>query len=106
MSCNIWRDTPRALAAAVTDSPISGRTSSRMISPGCTGGNRFFTSIPSFLVVVFKVNILRVFAGPAERDAVVCADAHGPPLRAAAEIVEPVPGHVHVSRLGGQLQGL
>src|SRR5713226_1448488 len=75
MSCTIWRDTPRAFATAVTDKPTSGRMSSRMISPGCTGGNPFFPFIGNLLMVVFKVDINRVFAWPAERDAVVSGDA-------------------------------
>ena len=34
MSCSIWRETPKALATAVTDKPTDGRMSSFRISPG------------------------------------------------------------------------
>ena len=41
-----------------------------MTSPGCTDGNPFLLSIFCSLMVILKVEILRVFLRPAERDAV------------------------------------
>src|ERR1035441_4705144 len=106
MSWTIWRDTPSAFAAAVMDSPTSGRISSRRISPGCTGGNPFLRSSVFSLMVVFKVDILRVFARPRERDAVVAGDAHRPSLRGAVQAVEPVPCQIHLFRLSCYFQRL
>ena len=60
----------------VTDRPTSGRMSSLRISPGCTGGNAFFLSISSPLMIILKINIVRIFTRPAERDPVVSSDAH------------------------------
>src|SRR5438093_987708 len=86
--------------------PTSGRMSSLMISPGCTGGKRFLLSIPSSLVVILKIDIVRVFPRPAERDAVVSSDAHGPSPRFAAQTVEPISCDVHVLRLRCRFQRL
>src|ERR1017187_9542718 len=46
---SICRDTPKAVAAAVTDRPVDGRMSSLIISPGWTGGSPFFLTIASSL---------------------------------------------------------
>src|SRR5713226_4562710 len=80
--------------------------SSLMISPGCTGGNAFFLSISSSLMVILKIDIVRVLTRPAERDAVVSSDAHGPSPRVAVQTVEPVPCHVHVLWLRCHFQRL
>src|SRR5712691_8464884 len=80
--------------------------SSLMISPGCTGGNPFLFSISSSLTVVLQIDIVRVFPRPAERDAVVSGDAHGPSPRVAAQTVEPIPRDVHVLRLRCHFQRL
>src|ERR1700691_2172512 len=61
MSCSIWRDTPKAFAAVLTDRPEYGRMASLIISPGWMGGSPFFLSIASSLMVVFKIDIRRVF---------------------------------------------
>ena len=57
-------------------------------------------------MVVFKIDIMRVFAGPAERDAVVSGNAHVPSPRVAVQTVEPVTCHIHVFRLRCHLQQL
>jgi hypothetical protein len=57
-------------------------------------------------MVVFKIDVLGVFAGPTERNPVVSGYAHGPFLRSSAQTVEPVPGHGHVLRLSRHFQGL
>lgn len=57
-------------------------------------------------MVVFKIDIMRVLARPAERDAVVSGDAHGPPPRVAVQTVEPETCHIHVFRLRRHLQRL
>jgi hypothetical protein len=57
MPCSICRDTPKALAAPVTDRPTDGRMSSLIISPGCIAGNAFFLFIAPSLKVVFIVYV-------------------------------------------------
>jgi hypothetical protein len=56
MSCSIWRDTPNAFAAKVTERPVSGRMSSLIISPGWMGGIPFFLSMSSSLMIIFKID--------------------------------------------------
>jgi hypothetical protein len=58
-----------------------------------------FSSLVTFLMVIFKVDINRAFARPAERDAIVSGNADGPSPRFALQAVEPVPCHVHFLRL-------
>ena len=41
-------------------------------------------------MIIFKINVKRTFAGPAERYAVVPRNTNGPPLRVAPKTVEPV----------------
>ena len=57
-------------------------------------------------MVVLKVDIVRVFPRPAERDAIVSSDVHGPSPQVAAQTVEPIPCDVHVLRLRCHLQRL
>src|SRR5437870_8724047 len=106
MSCSIWRDTPRAFAAAVTDRPADGRMSCLIISPGWTGGSPFFPFIPSSLMVVFKIDIQSVFAGPPEGDPVIPSNAHRPASRITLQAVEAKPSDVHILRLRRYCQHL
>jgi hypothetical protein len=57
-------------------------------------------------MVIFKVDINRAFARPAERDAMVSGNADGPSPRLALQAVEPVPGQVHFLRLRRDLKQL
>src|ERR1700676_3899466 len=53
------RDTPSAIAAAVTDNPAGSTISVRMKSPGCGGFFRGI-SVSIYLMVAFKIQVLRV----------------------------------------------
>src|ERR1035438_3245379 len=106
MPCSIWRDTLKALAAAVTDSPTEGRISSLIISPGWTGGSPFLLSMTSSLVVVLKIDIQSVFARPPERNAIVPGYAHRPAFRGAWQAVEVKACDVHVLRPSRHFQQL
>ena len=57
-------------------------------------------------MVVFKVDINRVFTRPAESDAVVSGDGDRPSLGFAVQTVEPVLCHVQVLQLRCRLQRL
>src|SRR5580698_6858703 len=106
MSWSIWRDTPRAFAAAVTDRPTDGRMSSLIISPGWTGGSPFFLSINFPLMVVFKIDVQGPFARPAESDPVITGHAHRPALRVALQAVEAKAGDVHILGMARYFQQL
>jgi len=47
-------------------------------------------------MVILKIDIVRAFGRPAERDPVVSSDAHGPSPRLAAQTMEPVPRNAHI----------
>src|SRR5271165_4617939 len=80
--------------------------SSLIISPGWTGGIPFLFFIFFALVVIFKINIHGIFAGPRKSNAVVSCHPHGPAHGLALKAVEAKPGDIHITRLGGDLQQL
>src|SRR5258708_2904616 len=53
------RDTPSAIAAAVTDNPVGSTISVRMKSPGCGGFFRGI-SVSIHLMVVFKIQFVDI----------------------------------------------
>src|ERR1039457_3175472 len=96
MSWSIWRDTPNAFATAVTDRPVDGRMSSLIISPGWMGGSPFFLSMASSLMVVFKIDIQRVFTRPAEGNPAVPSHPHRPAWRFALQALVGKSRDIHI----------
>ncbi len=57
-------------------------------------------------MVIFKIDSIRGFTGPAERDAIVTCNTHAPFPGVALKAVEPVACYVHLIRLRRYVQRL
>src|SRR5258707_29948 len=77
------RDTPSAIAAAVTDNPVGSTISVRMKSPGCGGFFRGI-SVSIHLVVVFKIQFADILVTNSKSQASIAGNHQTPRSLAVA----------------------